>query len=84
MAPQSWENADPAKLHAVVTSIAALGGAVLFGVARDGSAVSVRVYHPTEGFTKYIAGYTDLNHFLDRLTADIEFWPAVDGRDNHA
>lgn len=68
----TWDSCDPKWLQAVVVSITTLGGAVTFGLSRDGGAHSVTLMLDGERETMWYNGDADLDDALKTILGSLE------------
>lgn len=71
-ADASWGGCDPKWLQAVVVSITGLGGAVTYGLSRDGGAHSVTLMLDGERETMWYNGDADLDDALKTIVGSLE------------
>ena len=62
-----WGGCDPGKVQGVIVAITELGGAVTFGLSRDGGAHSVTLMLDGERQSLWFNGDADLNAELDGI-----------------
>lgn len=62
-----WGGCDPRKLQGVIEGITSLGGAVTFGLSRDGGAHSLTLMLDGERETLWFNGKADLDTELDSV-----------------
>ena len=67
-----WGGCAPEKLQDVVVGITDLGGAVIFGVSRDGGALSLTIMLDDERQARYFNADSDLDEGLDTISALLE------------
>jgi hypothetical protein len=60
----SWGNALPERVHNIITAVEGIGGAVTFGLSRDGGAYMLTVLLDGDKETLWINGGTDLDEEL--------------------
>lgn len=70
-----WHQASPDKVVEVLYAIDDLGGAVMFGTNRPGTALRIGVYLENERDTKYCDDLEDVAGFLSR---HLEFYRGDD------
>lgn len=67
-----WGACDPKWLQAVLVGITGLGGAVTFGLSRDGGAHSLTLLLDQNRETLWFNGDADLNEALQEVAAKLE------------
>lgn len=67
-----WGGCDPKHLQAVIVGITELGGAVTFGLSRDGGAHSVTLLLDKDRTTLWFNGSADLDEELDGVKATLD------------
>ncbi len=67
-----WGGCDSQLLQAVVVAISAMGGAVTFGLSRDGGAHSLTLLLDDSRATLWYNGNADLNECLQEAVARLE------------
>lgn len=67
-----WGACSPDKLQGVIVAITGLGGAVTFGMARDGGAHMVTLLLNKERQTLWLNGNADLDAELDDIIGVLE------------
>jgi len=67
-----WATADSKRIQAVVVAITALGGAITFGLSRDGGAHSVTLLLDQSRETLWFNGDEDLDEKLDEVAATLQ------------
>jgi hypothetical protein len=71
----TWAGAPAELLWLVVKNITESGGAVRFGLTRDGGAYAVGIYDNGEHETEYLKPSDDLRAYLEELAAAFEDQP---------
>lgn len=70
--PGDWGGCDPRRLQAVLVAITGLGGAVTFGLSRDGGAHSVTLLLDGERETLWFNGNAELDEELDMVIGALD------------
>ena len=65
-----WRNADPEYIITVISAITGKGGAVQFGLTKDGGSLVVRVIGDGEPYNEYVRPSEDVDLYLQGLAAD--------------
>lgn len=76
----SWAGAPAELLWEVIRNITEQGGAVRFGLTRDGGAYAIGIYDNGEHETEYLKPSDDLRLYLVDLAAAFEDQPGTSGR----
>lgn len=71
-AEASWSSCDPKWMQAAVVSITGLGGAITFGLSRDGGAHSATIMLDGERETMWYNGDADLDDALKILVGELD------------
>ncbi len=71
-ADAAWDSCDAKWMQAVVVGITALGGAITFGLSRDGGAHSVTLMLDGERETMWYNGDADLDDALKTILGTLE------------
>ena len=67
-----WGGCDPKRIQAVLIGITALGGAVTFGLSRDGGAHSLTLLLDNKRQTLWFNGDAELDDELDGVKATLD------------
>lgn len=66
-----WNTCSPELMKAVVVSITAMGGAVIFGLSRDKGAHSVTLMHDQDRKSIWMAGNADLDAEMSAILSKL-------------
>lgn len=67
-----WGTADPSLVFSLVCRLTNEGGAVQFGLTRDGGSYTVRILGDGEPYNEYVRATEDINLALNGLLLDYE------------
>lgn len=75
----SWRGAPAENLWEVIVNITEQGGAIRFGLTRDGGAYAVGIYDNGEHETEYLKPGEDLRGYLEELATAFKDQPTGSG-----
>jgi hypothetical protein len=67
-----WGTADPNLIHRLICQLTNEGGAVQFGVTRDGGSFTIRILGDGDPFNEYVRPTEDINLALTGMCEDYE------------
>lgn len=67
-----WMHADPSKVVDLICAATAVGGAVRFGLTRDGGAYAVGIYGDGEPYTLYIRPRESIDAAIDNMCSGFQ------------
>lgn len=67
----TWDTPNADLIAAAICAVSKMGGAIRFGLTRDGGAYAIGIYGDGEPYTEYIPPDEDINAFLEEIC--IEF-----------
>lgn len=71
-AQADWSTADAGLLLAVISGVSSGGGAIQFGLTKDGGSYVIRIIGDGEPFNEYVRPTEDINLYLTGLSQDYE------------
>jgi hypothetical protein len=71
----SWDTVDAGSIRMVISALTKAGGAIRFGVSRDGGALSVGVYLGDTYFTDWLRPDDDVEQYLEDLVSRVQPLP---------